>query len=131
MKIRLIDADEILLNDESEYTKTMLEVDNTVKTIITAVHNNIQTLIQEAPTIDAVPVKHGKWKYKNDEDFDYVPCCSICGEPDALSRNDYNYRGGKIRDNNSNYCPNCGAKMDGVKKISKNEADPKGVNNDD
>lgn len=60
--MRLIDADEILLNDKSEYTKTMLEVDDTVKTIITAVHNNIQTLIQEAPTIDAELVRHGKWK---------------------------------------------------------------------
>lgn len=70
-------------------------------------------MIAIAPEVDAVPVKHGKWNYKNYEDFGYVPCCSVCGEPDALSRDDYAYRGGKIRDNHSDYCPNCGAKMDG------------------
>lgn len=59
-------------------------------------------------------VQSASWEFKYDEDYDdELPCCSICGEPDALSRDDYSYRGGKIRDNNSNYCPNCGAKMDG------------------
>lgn len=101
--MRLIDADEILLNDESEYTKTMLEVDDTVKTIITAVHNNIQTLIQEAPTIDALPVKHGHWIEKRKKTFfeglyEVSYTCNLCG--------DVVY--GKY-----NYCSNCGAKMDG------------------
>ncbi len=57
----------------------------------------------------AETVKHGKWEYRDDD----IPCCSICGEPDALSRDDYEHRGGKIRDNNSLFCSNCGAKMDG------------------
>jgi len=59
--------------------------------------------------LDDDPVKYGKWEY----DDEGVPRCSICGASDAISREDYEYRGGKIRDNDSCYCPNCGAKMDG------------------
>ena len=108
--MRLINADEILLNDESEYTKTMLEVDDTVKTIITAVHNNIQTLIQKALTIDAEIVRHGKWeKVKcntilDKAVFSHALKCSECGkwkfENLLITQKFY-------------YCPNCGAKMDG------------------
>ena len=43
------------------------------------------------PSVEAVPVLHGRWI---DE------CCSECGQ--------YVYRG-----DSRNYCPNCGAKMDG------------------
>ncbi len=112
--MRLIDADELINVTKRGAKFASLFADDDFKIrVLRVMRKFIQRSINDAPTIDAVPVKHGKWKYKNDEDFDYVPCCSICGEPDALSRNDYNYRGGKIRDNNSNYCPNCGAKMDG------------------
>ena len=109
--MRLIDADEILLNDESEYTKTMLEVDDTVKTIITAVHNNIQTLIQEAPTIDAVPVKHGHWiekeyKYGGLMAEKMFCICSVCGEEQIQKLDD------KFEQFMTPYCANCGAKMD-------------------
>ena len=47
--------------------------------------------IKNAPTIDAVPVKHGRWINDN---------CSECGL--------YVYHGDM-----RNYCPNCGARMDG------------------
>ena len=110
MKIRLIDADKLIFDSSVGFIMAFPEFDDRTKNLMQIIHNHFQKNISKAPTVDAVPVRHGKWK--NDEDFDYVPCCSICGEPDALSRNDYNYRGGKIRDNNSNYCPDCGAKMD-------------------
>lgn len=54
-------------------------------------------LIADAPTVDAVPVKHGRWIYEND-DPSMIPC-SMCG-----------YQ--VFRYNNTPYCPNCGAKMD-------------------
>lgn len=60
-----------------------------------------------------VRVNHGTWLHNYDENGDFITLCSVCGKPDALSRDDYSCRGGKIRDNDSNYCPNCGAKMDG------------------
>ena len=54
----------------------------------------------DAPTIEAEPVKHGKWIIKNN----IYPVCSECGK---LS--DYECDGTHKR---SLYCPNCGAKMD-------------------
>jgi len=52
--------------------------------------------IEEAPTVDAVPVVHGRWI----KDGDYV-VCSECGEDHAWDE----YR--------ATYCEDCGAKMDG------------------
>lgn len=58
--------------------------------------------IKAAPTADVVEVKHGRWIW-NDEDECWI--CSNC-ELSALN----NYRGDSTE---SNYCPYCGAKMDG------------------
>ena len=49
--------------------------------------------IEAAPTIEAEPVKHGRW----DEKKRFVEC-SACGERRMITHN---------------FCPNCGAKMDG------------------
>lgn len=54
--------------------------------------------IHQAPTIDAVPVVHGEWIYLSGLDaFE----CSVCGR--QMVRNIFDY------------CPWCGAKMDGGK----------------
>ena len=58
---------------------------------------DIKALIFLMPEVDAVPVKHGRWIYEND-DPSMIPC-SMCG-----------YQ--VFRYNNTPYCPNCGAKMD-------------------
>ena len=69
---------------------------------------NYATLIlQEAPTVDAVPVRHGHWIMNEDDEL----YCSVCGYIASLDSNEYFYRG-KIRFDDSFYCPNCGAKMD-------------------
>ena len=64
-----------------------------------AVHVVETLCIDEEPTVDAVPVRHGKWIDRNGaivapfwERYE----CSECG----------------ARSDNSNYCPNCGARMD-------------------
>ena len=50
--------------------------------------------VADVPTID--PVKHGKWiEYLI---VDGIKQCSVCGV---------------LRIEDSNYCPNCGARMDG------------------
>ena len=46
---------------------------------------------------DVVPVRHGAWLKHNN----YYKECSLCGF---------------LEYNSSNYCPNCGAKMDGGNK---------------
>ena len=57
--------------------------------------------IEAAPTVDAVEVVHGRWIEQEKYTFGTMYDCSICGT--------------RILDNGHswNYCPNCGAKMDG------------------
>lgn len=57
--------------------------------------------ISEAPTVDAVPVVHGRWKWYREEN---CVICSECGDVHYL---------GTMHQYSKNYCPNCGARMDG------------------
>lgn len=52
-------------------------------------------LDHEEPAVDAVPVRHGKWREYPTADG--MNQCSECGV---------------LRFGKSNYCPNCGARMD-------------------
>lgn len=59
--------------------------------------------ISNFPTADVAPVVHGKWiiPTKIGHRSFNIPHCSVCnGIPCGV-------------DENTNYCPNCGAKMDG------------------
>ena len=53
------------------------------------------------PAADVVTVRHGRWIEQEKYTFGTMYDCSICGD--------------RILDNGHewNYCPNCGAKMDG------------------
>ena len=64
--------------------------------------------IDDAPGVDAEPVRHGKW-ILNKHYGDYE--CSACGEGD--------FRVWDFKEHNMNYCPNCGAKMDGDADVPK------------
>ena len=59
--------------------------------------------VRDAPTIEAEPVRHGRWIEEQT-----VIKCSACGEEfnDEIVYMTYPY-------NNLRYCPNCGAKMYG------------------
>lgn len=66
-------------------------------------HDDEMLMLEEAPTVDAVEVVHGRWIYKWDAERDPKKyfiriVCSEC-----------NLHTGQ----RSNYCPQCGAKMDG------------------
>ena len=61
------------------------------------------TVIAEMPTIEAEPVKRGRWVWDSDNDR-YV--CSRCNKEPSGDCN-----GGCVS-HLSDYCPNCGAKMD-------------------
>ena len=58
----------------------------------------VEQAIMEAPTVDAVEVVHGTWENEQFGFMYYNATCSVC-----KSHND----------SASNYCPHCGAKMDG------------------
>ena len=53
--------------------------------------------IEEAPTVDAVEVVHGRWMCV-DTDTEHFFLCNRCKKKEFLK---------------SNYCRSCGAKMDG------------------
>ena len=71
---------------------------------------NYATLIlREAPTVDVAPVRHGRWDNipntymcVSGKDGSYHGCATSCSVCHEINPNAYK----------TNYCPNCGAKMD-------------------
>ena len=55
--------------------------------------------LMEIPSADVAPVRHGRW-VNTHSDSEFVQCC-LCKYPVYAAWNV------------TNYCPNCGAKMDG------------------
>ena len=55
--------------------------------------------LKSSPTIEAEPVRHGRWEKRGQEIY-----CSKCGEESG-----YTWAGASRY---SDYCPNCGAKLD-------------------
>ena len=62
--------------------------------------NTCLTFINNANTIEAEPVKHGRWETNSDRPDSLI--CSICKCGFDMWKHDQH-----------NYCPNCGAKMYG------------------
>lgn len=58
----------------------------------------VYAVIDDAPTIDAVPVVHAKWLYDRPQHYECSACKSMWGE---------------LMKRMAHFCPNCGAKMDG------------------
>ena len=63
--------------------------------------------VVEAPTVDAVEVVHGRWKAHKPDCLGHADSfvCSHCRD---IVYTDYS-----MKECEYNYCPNCGAKMDG------------------
>lgn len=90
--MRLIDADALILASQQEGAYGYVDAKE----------------IADAPTIDAVPARHGKWLHPEEEDEDYhtVSCsCSVCGWKFNLYEDDID---------GAPYCPMCGATMEPV-----------------
>ena len=60
----------------------------------------LRDLLNDCPTVDAVEVVHGRWVEKPYL-LGTTRYCSICGQNYGMPHGVFNY------------CPNCGAKMDG------------------
>lgn len=108
--MRLIDADEMLVGESRAYMSVQLEMDDFLtRQINRLVHLRIQRLILAMPTIEAEPVRHGKWMTWEDRFPGKIPkkknnlgvFCSECG---------------LHADNDSTFCPSCGARMDVTEK---------------
>ena len=84
--MRLIDADALM--DKSYETGRWMPV-----RVV-----NVED-IDAAPTIDAEPVRHGRWIHYDGNQFR----CSNCRQLEYIPRPCW-----RLKD----YCPNCGAKMD-------------------
>ena len=71
----------------------------------------INIIIDEQPTVDAVPVVHGRWIRKPIGKYTgaYDVCCSICDFFIGVVCSDAGFREA-IED--LNCCPSCGAHMD-------------------
>lgn len=75
-------------------------------------YNAFCNLVKRQPTVDAVPVVHGRWKAVTEDRVTYKRICSCCGkeapydmrDEDPLSEGYYMLYP---------YCPWCGARMDG------------------
>lgn len=71
--------------------------------------NEYREKIKAMPSADVYPVKHGRWEYYEKE---YGECawyfCSLCDEPAEQLYNDEPLL--------SEFCPHCGARMDGDEK---------------
>ena len=65
---------------------------------------NVQATVNAMPTIDAEPVRHGRW-IQNKTVYAYHNC-SLCKVPHKMQMSCNIYVLLK-------YCPHCGAKMDG------------------
>ena len=95
---RLIDADKIMADIATSARSTSKDYSLL----------SIARYIRIQPTIDAEPVRYGKWIEINTEsgiflDYDEVKC-SECGFVEYFNKGWARFK----------YCPNCGAKMDEV-----------------
>lgn len=100
---RLIDADALAF-DVLGLTIVSPEVMNYA--------NAVTVAIAKAPTIDAEPVRHGRWIR---DDLGRT-CCSVCEKlvPYVEEYDTDEDCGGtyEVEIDETPYCPNCGAKMD-------------------
>lgn len=95
MSRRYIDADKLIKSIEKR--RLIFKDTITVAEALESQGKVIREEIENAPTADAVEVRHGEWG------FDGIGW--TCSECDGYA----------IDDVKSDWCPHCGAKMDGEK----------------
>lgn len=102
--MRLIDGDEVIKRIAERQDKSSTGIEDC------AFYEAIK-IVRNAPTVEAEPVKHGRWIIHREEIFEpnrsecYInrplPTeCSVCGFAE-------------MRASRFAFCPNCGTRMDG------------------
>ena len=89
----------------------MIDVDATLEIIaklvaddgmdVTEKIGRIIIAITESPTVDAVEVVHGRWEWDTEDIYKCSNCTEKSHVKEVMGQPDWDY------------CPNCGAKMDG------------------
>lgn len=117
---RLIDADALI--EDLEYdvelnaralddTDLSLGINREIVQFDKDCKQNAVDMLKKAPTVDAEPVRHGKWIPKmiiiGGRKHFYGMICSVCGEYALEAEGDEFL---------TDYCYNCGAKMDAERK---------------
>lgn len=104
--MRLIDADaleQFFLHENKRLMELLEDVDEEekeyIKTILPTVEWARKT-VHNVKTIEAEPVKRGKWMQDKVAEIQYRYNCSECGNPIYDKIRPYKY------------CPNCGARME-------------------
>jgi hypothetical protein len=98
---RLIDAKVLEAKIEKDFRKLIA---NQSRADLAAALSYVGDMVIDAPTVDAVEVVHGRWINRTKVVHNMVDernDCSNCGQVYWFAVPDFNY------------CPNCGAKMDG------------------
>lgn len=104
--MRLMDKDELKharFHMDKYYTKvvpySIESEESKASAYMLGWNDALDAVIESAPTIDAVPVMHGKWiDTELTINYLFYCTCSVCGERQIIEV--------------ANYCPMCGAKMD-------------------
>lgn len=103
---RLIDADALRDKLQKEIDKGIPPFNDVIGSIRCGVRL-ARNIVEDEPTIDEVPVRHGRWIPKmiiiGGCDHFFGMKCSVCGE-DALNAEGVDFL--------TDFCPSCGAKMD-------------------
>ena len=94
-ELRLIDANAL----KKTFENAELGEHSLIESVLAA---GVYAGIENAPTIDAVPVVHGHWLRENIRPKSYLRVCSMCIKTAYFCGEGCSYK----------YCPHCGAQMD-------------------
>lgn len=122
-EVRLIDANRLITElwnamwkYEDETEKQFLESDEldvgdwfSHRIFVQNMSDIDRDVVQKQPTVDAVPVRHGEW-IRTDA-FPHRIYCSVCYKTYVPNDRWQIWVDDELP---KNYCPNCGAKMDGA-----------------
>lgn len=101
---RLIDAD--ILDNNVMHLFISITGNPKQHTVVNECKSSFRRMIEEQPTVEAVPVVHGEWV--NDEGYDKWTC-SECGHLENYDEYPAEY--------GLNFCSHCGADMRKRKKV--------------
>lgn len=101
---RYIDAEKLKDSIDSQ-TDSIFNWDKTTEEL----YHDLCELVDDEPTADVQPVKHGRWITWDDSGFTKCSCCNSEYYISDLQT---------VGDSEGfvNFCPNCGARMDGDSK---------------